>query len=294
VTNRITQQTLTSGVMNNLQTNLGRMARLQEQLSSGKAIAKPSDSPTGTVSSLRLRSDIRRSDQLARNADDGMGWLATADSALTQTLGVVRRVRDLALQGANASAGPTDRKALAAEVRQLREQAISLANTDYIGSPIFGGTAAGDAAYSQSGAYVGDHGVVSRAVAQGADVPVAVTGPAAFGPPGADLFQVLADIADSLEHDPARLTATDLTALDAAFVRLQDALAVVGARYNQVEAMRDQNDARKLERTNALAGIESIDLPATIVQLQLQEVAYQAALGAAARVLQPSLADFLR
>ena len=58
--------------------------------------------------------------------------------------------------------------------------------------------------------------------------------------------------------------------------------------------MRDQNDATKLDRTNALAEVESIDLPAKIVELQLQEVAYQAALGAATRVLQPSLADFLR
>ena len=46
--------------------------------------------------------------------------------------------------------------------------------------------------------------------------------------------------------------------------------------------------------TNSLAEVENIDLPKTIVELQMQEVAYKAALGATARVVQPSLLDFLR
>jgi flagellar hook-associated protein 3 FlgL len=295
VTNRITQQTITSSVLNNLQGNLGRMQKLQEQLSSGKAIQRPSDSPTGSVSALRLRSDIRRSEQLARNADDGLGWLATADSSLTQSLDVVRRVRELVLRGANGSASSQDRAAIAAEVGQLRDQALHLANSEYLGVPVFGGTASGSRAYDAAGAYMGDSGRVVRAVAPGVDVEVSLAGPVVFGPTGGDdLFKVIGDIEDHLRTDPAQLAATDLAALDAAFIRIQDALAVVGARYHQVEAMRDHNDATKLDRTNALAQVESIDLPATIVQLQLQEVAYQAALGAAARVLQPSLADFLR
>src|SRR5687767_2548916 len=127
MTNRITQRTMTSGVLNNLQGNLSKMARLQEQLSSGKAISKPSDSPSGAVSALRLRADIRRSEQLSRNAEDGLGWLGTADTALTSTLDVVRRARDLALRGANAASSAPDRAAMAAEVRQLREQALNLA-----------------------------------------------------------------------------------------------------------------------------------------------------------------------
>lgn len=293
MTNRITQQTLTSGVLNNLQGNLGRMQKLQEQLSSGKQIQKPSDSPTGAVSAMRLRGDIRRSEQLARNADDGIGWLATADTTLTQSLDLVRRARDLVLRGNNASSGSTDRRAMAAEVRQLREQAINLANTEYLGSPVFGGTAAGDLAYAADGTFLGNSGEITRAVAPGVDVQVNVDGRTAFGPAGADLFQVLDDIAQHLDTGSSQLS-DDITAIDGAFVRLQDSLATVGARYHQVEAMRDHNDARKLERTNSLAEVESIDLPAKIVELQLQEVAYQAALGAASRVLQPSLADFLR
>jgi flagellar hook-associated protein 3 FlgL len=291
---RVTQRTMSSRVSRNLQRNMAAMGKLQEHLSSGKQIQRPSDSPTGTVSALRLRADIRRNDQYKRNADDGMGWLGTADNTLTDTLDTVRRVRDLTLQGANAATDPTARTALAAEVQQLREHALSLANTSYLGQPIFGGTANVTAAYDTTGTYHGDTGTVNRTVGAGVSVQVNIPGSMVYGPAGNDLFKVLDDIQQHLTSSPGSLGTTDLANLDQAFLRLQDNLALVGARYHQVEAMGTRADTIKLDSTNQLSQVESIDLPQTIMELQLQEVAYQAALGAATRVLQPSLTDFLK
>src|SRR3546814_7318658 len=69
------------------------MQRLQDQLSSGKLISKPSDSPTGTVSALKLRADLRRGEQLERNANDSIAWLSAADSTMFEGLSVFSRVR---------------------------------------------------------------------------------------------------------------------------------------------------------------------------------------------------------
>src|SRR3546814_3204441 len=71
------------------------MQRLQDQLSSGKLISKPSDSPTGTVSALKLRADLRRGEQLERNANDSIAWLSAADSTMFEGLSVFSRVRNL-------------------------------------------------------------------------------------------------------------------------------------------------------------------------------------------------------
>ena len=291
---RVTQRYLNNRVGTNLQRNLVAMGRIQEQLSSGKLIQKPSDSPTGTVSALQLRSEMRRNEQYQRNASDGIGWLGTTDAALTDALETVRSVRNLALRGANAASSDTDRRALAAEVRQLREHALAQANTTYLGQPIFGGTSNSATAYDPSGAYLGNTDPVARTVGKGSEVEVSVPGSTVFGPAGNDLFTVLGEIEAHLVGDSSQLMATDLTRLDAAFLRLQDNLALVGARYHQVEAMSDRASATHLDATSRLAEVESIDLPQTIMELQLQEVAYQAALGAASRVLQPSLVDFLR
>jgi flagellar hook-associated protein 3 FlgL len=291
---RITQRSMQFVVEANLQGALGRLQRIQEQMSSGKQINRPSDSPTGTVSALRFRADIRRSEQLQRNADDAQGWLDTTDRALTSQVDIVNRARTLLLQGINDSMSDRDRAAIAVEVEQLRQAAFATANTTYLGRPIFAGTATATTAYDPaSGAYNGDNGTVDRVVAPNVSVQANVIGTDVFGPPGADLFTVLGDIADHLRNDPTQLDA-DITAIDGAFDRLVNTLSSVGARANQVTGMKQRLEDSVLAATNGLAEVESIDLPATIVKLQLQEVAYQAALNATSRVIQPSLVDFLR
>ena len=75
---------------------------------------------------------------------------------------------------------------------------------------------------------------------------------------------------------------------------VQGGLSTVGARYNQVEQMRQTADDRVLNLTTQLSNVEDIDLPKTITDLQLQQTSYQVALAAAAKVVQPSLIDFLR
>lgn len=291
---RVTQRSMNARVGNNLQRNMQAMGRLQEQLSSGRLIQRPSDSPTGTVTSLQLRSEMRRNEQYQRNASDGLGWLGTADNTLTDALGVVRRVRELALQGANGSSSASDRNALAAEVSQLRDHALTLANTNYLGQPIFGGTSNVAQAYDATGVFQGNTAAVTRTLGKGIEVEVGIPGSTVFGPAGNDLFTVLTDIETHLRTDPGQLMTADLAKLDQSFLRLQDNLALVGARFHQVEAMGDRAQSNHLDASSRLAEVESIDLPQTIMELQLQEVAYQAALGAASRVLQPSLVDFLR
>lgn len=290
---RITQRSMQMGVEANLHAALNRVQRLQEQLSSGKLISKPSDSPTGTVSALRLRAEIRRTEQLARNADDAAGWLNTADKALTSQLDIVNRARELLLQGINGSSDEKARQAIANEIEQLREAALDVANTTYLGRPVFAGTAATGQAYDAAGTYLGDAGTIERVISPSVSVQVNLTGPDVYGPAGQDLFTVLGDVAQHLVTDPTALQA-DLQNLDAAFDRIIGAVATLGARANQVEATKQRLEGVKIDSTSALAEVESIDLPATILQLELQSVAYQAALGAAARVIQPSLLDFLR
>jgi flagellar hook-associated protein 3 FlgL len=290
---RVTQRSLTTGSLANLQLNLARSQRLQEQLSSGRQLNRPSDDPAGTVSALRFRADLRRGEQLVRNADDGIAWLATADSALTDALAALGRARELALRGINDSMGAEDRAAIAAEVDGLADHLVGLANTTYLDRPIFAGTSPSAQAYDAAGTYLGDAGKVDRTVLDGVDVRVNVTGPEAFGAPGADVFAALKDIALHLRTDPSQL-AGDVAALDQRTVTVKNALAQVGARYHQVEVMRDRTEVAGLDTRSALAEVESVDLPQTIMELSMQEVAYQAALAATARVLQPSLLDFLR
>ncbi len=291
---RVTHRSLFTSNLSNLQQNLGRIQDTQGRLSSGKLLTAPSDDPGGTGAALRQRAEIARSTQLARNASDGLGWLESADSSINDVGNGMQRVRELLVQAnSTGTLSQTGADAIAAEIDAIRDQLVSLANTQYGGRPIFGGTTAQPAAYDGAGTYQGDATAVERAVRPGATVKVSVTGPEVFGDDVDGVFQFLGGVSDHLRNDWTQLGA-DLGAVDGHLERIWGARSTVGARYAQLDTMRDRTDQDILLLKERLSEIEDIDLPATIVDLQLQETAYQAALSATARSVQPSLLDFLR
>jgi flagellar hook-associated protein 3 FlgL len=75
---------------------------------------------------------------------------------------------------------------------------------------------------------------------------------------------------------------------------VQTAQASVGARSNRVQSLQQTANDRQVDLQSQLSEVEDIDLPKTITDMTLQQTAYQAALGATAKVIQPSLMDFLR
>jgi len=295
ISGRVTESSIHTRVLANLQRNMARSEKIQDQLSSGKQINRPSDSPTGTVSSMQLRAESRANEQYARNADDGLGWLGAVESTLSSASALINRARDLTVQGLSSGTNSThSNEALATEIEQIRESMISFANTRYLDRPVFGGTTAGAEAYDSNGAYVGDSGQTLRTVGAGAKVRVDITGPEAFGTGDTKLFTVLESISDSLRSgDNAKLT-NDLNNLDKASISVRTAVSEVGARYNRVTQMKDSAQDRLLTVASQLSDIEDIDLPKTIMEMQLQQTSYQAALAASAKVIQPSLIDFLR
>lgn len=292
---RVTQSMMSQRSLEGLQLSLGRLAKSQEQLSTGRVLNRPSDSPTDTTAAMRLRSSLADAKQYVRNAEDGRGWLGQVDTTLQSMTNEARRARDLVLQGVNGATSATSREALAIEVEQLRESLIAQANTTYLDRPVFGGVTAGSRAYDADGQYVGTTaGAVVRTVADGVSVRVDMDAREAFGPDGANLFDDLAAAANALRSGDTAQMRTSLDKLASAGDRMTGALAEVGGRTNRLEAALLRAQDRELATTSSLSEIENVDLPRAMVDLQLQEVAYQAALGATARVLQPSLLDFLR
>jgi flagellar hook-associated protein 3 FlgL len=134
---------------------------------------------------------------------------------------------------------------------------------------------------------------VNRRVSDTEVIRVDLTGPEAFGAPPNDLFKVVGDIATDLTVDPTALDG-HLADLDTAIKGMLSAVANVGARGARVERVAQINSDRALDLQSQLAETENIDLPNTIMNLQMQQVGYQAALSATAKALQPTLLDFLR
>ncbi len=293
--NRVTQGMMMDRSYLSLQTGLSRLAKTQEQLSTGRILNRPSDSPTDTTSAMRMRASLADQTQYARNADDGLGRLGQADLTLQSMLGQVGRARELAIQSVNAlNQSPAAREAIAAEIEALRGSLIDGANATYLGRPVFGGLVNGSAAYDDSGAFVGVAGPVQRTIGKDVKVAVNIDGPVAFGPAGANLFDTLTSLANSVRAGTTATTQTEMASLDTARNRMTSALSEVGTRTNRLERASQSAKDTVLELTTSLSQIENVDLARATMDLTMQEVAYQAALASTARLVQPSLADFLR
>jgi flagellar hook-associated protein 3 FlgL len=297
---RITQNMLSHQSFSGMQSAMNRVAKAQEQLTTGRLINRPSDDPTGATTAMRIRSSLASQEQFVRNADDAVGWLDQTDGTLSTMGDQITRARDIALQGANTGAmGQQAREALATEVDQIRAGLISSANAQYLDRPIFGGITAGAKAYNPDGsladpAAIGVGTGVIRSVAESARVRIDVEGPDVFGTSPNSVFDRLDALSAALKTNDSAGISAAVNNLKSDADRISNVRADVGARTVRVENARSVANDATLTLKNALSEVENVDLAKATVELGLQEVAYQAALGATAKVLQPSLLDFLR
>jgi len=292
---RVTERSIHTRVLANLQQSIQKGEKIQQQLSSGKQINRPSDSPNGTLQSMQLRGETRTNAQYVRSSDDGLGWLSTVDGTLNSASTLVQRARTLTLQGLNDGAGSSEsRAALGTELEQIRTSMIGYANTTYLGRPVFGGTTTGSAAYDATATFVGNTDPVNRTVGPNSSVRVDADASKAFGTGTDSVFAVLNDISTALASNNLDGVSDGLKKLDAAADNMKNTLSDAGARYNRITQMKQSASDRLMDVTAQLSDVEDVDLPKTIMEMQLQQTSYQAALAASAKVIQPSLIDFLR
>lgn len=292
---RVTDQTMTLAAQRALGARQARLAAAQGTASSGVRLTRPSDDPVGTGDALRVRAQIAATAQYKRNADDGTAWLTTIDSALGSATGLLRQVRDATIQGGNGSLNQDGRNALATQIDALRQDLLSTANTRYMGRSVFAGTSDAASAFTDGTppTFNGSPGgSVQRRIGPDQTVRVDADGVAAFGTGPGSVFAVLDSIAADLRSgaDPT----SRLTALDEGMKAVAAARSDAGGRLAQLtragQAAADAATSLEARRS----GIEDVDLGKAVLDLQLQQTAYQAALAVTAKVLQPSLTDFLR
>jgi len=118
-------------------TNSGLNTALQ-RLSSGSRINSAKDDAAGIAIASRFTSQIRGYNQGTRNAADAISLAQTAEGALDEITNNLQRIRELAVQSANATNTSTDRNALQAEVSQLQEEIQRVALTEFNGKQVLG------------------------------------------------------------------------------------------------------------------------------------------------------------
>ncbi|MEL7597530.1 MAG: flagellar hook-associated protein FlgL [Clostridiaceae bacterium] len=137
---RVTNKMLSNSFLADMRTNLQYMQKLQQQMTSGKEIRRPSDDPFKVARAMQLHTDINTNKQYNENISDTINWLDTTDTALGQVGDVIQRVRELLVSAGNAGYSQNERQAIKDEINEKIGEVSQILNTNFDGKYIFGGT----------------------------------------------------------------------------------------------------------------------------------------------------------
>lgn len=287
--------------VNNLRYNLSkigeRLSRAQDVLSSGKSVSRPSDNPKKAMTSLYMKSLIEQNRRYQSNIQAGLDWLSTTDQALDSINQALQRALELAVTGSSSVLPRESREAIAAELEQVLQHLAQVGNTEIGGRYIFAGRNTLQQPL-QMGAdlkvtYSGDEGRLVWEISQGATIGVNITGKELFGP-NMEMFSDLAALRQAVLAGDVQAAQQGISRLQAHLDNVLRYRAEVGARINRLQVTLDRLKQTEIEYTRVLSETEDADLAASMVTLRTEETAYRAALEVGARIIQPSLIDYLK
>lgn len=307
---RVTNNMMINNFLINLNKNTERMDRFQRILASGKLIQYPSDDPVGTVTVMKLKKDVSSIDQYQKNVDDANSWLELTDTSLSNITDILNRIRELAVQGSNGTNSPSDTQAIASELVQLKEQLVNIGNTRYSDRFIFGGMNTTSEVYtlnssnpnggvdyngSDNGTITGDPWKIEFNVGANDRILINITGKQIFGDTTTpdNIFKLIDDIVTKLNAGDTNAVSSYIEDIDNYINNILSIRADIGARMNRVELTKNRLSDDQTNFTNLLSKAEDADIAKVIMDLTNAENVYTASLNVGARIIQPSLVDFL-
>ena len=310
---RITTSMVQRNVLADLNNISSKLTRTQMKAASNKEISRPSDDPFATAQAMALRQSLSANRQHQRNVEDAIGWQDATEQALMDITESVEKVKGLLVQGSSESFDQTSRDAIASELEQIIEGIKQTANTSYRGSFLFAGTETSTRPYPATSTpynpaddvYQGNDagwnpavpGII-REIGPNVQMSINVVAQSFLGDGQSandnGLLDVLRDAADSLRSGNLNAVRGDMDRLETNFDTLLEVRAANGAKTNRLEAALGRLGQLEESVLGQLSQTEDADIAETLIELNSQTAAYQAALRAGASIVQSSLMDFLR
>lgn len=329
---RITNRMMTSSFLNDMQRNLNKMNKIQNQLTSGKEVRRPSDNPFIVARSMQLNGDISANEQYNSNIKDTINWLDATDTALGQLTDTMQRIRELMVSAGNAAYGEDEKNAIKDEINQRIEEVGTILNSSFDGKYIFGGSRATFKPVitekNENGnnviSYAGKDGEIidlntdsykekaqldmldkklSVEISKGVTMEYNVTSKQILEfndgvGESINLMSLLSDITNNISSkdldESSKLTNENLKDITSSIDNLLKVRAEVGAKQNRMESAQLKNEEENFNLTEVLSANEDINFTEKTMQSATMQTIYMASLQTSAKVIQPSLLDYIR
>lgn len=318
---RVTNQMMTNSFLRNMNSNLNNLDKLNNQLTTGKEISKPSDNPFKTARIMQMYSDIGANKQYNENIKDTINWLDTTDVALDQLGNSFQRVRELMVSAGNASYGSDEMKAIKDEINEKVNELGQILNTNFDGKYIFGGTKSSSkpvgintTAGNNSLAFIDKGGnsttdptilnqinsKLTVEVSQGVNMQYNVNASEILkfkdgSGNDVDVMSLMNNVINNLQSgNNSEVVGQNLADIDSVLNNINKLRGEVGAKQNRMDSAKAQNEEQNLSMTEILSKTEDIDLAEKTIEVATLQSVYTASLQTSARILQSTLIDFIR
>lgn len=291
---RVTQSMLSNNMLRNLSNSYSKLGKYQDQITTGKKVNRPSDDPVVVMKGIGYRTELNKVQQFSRNIGEAYNWLDTTDDTLDKIGSALQRARELMVQASSDTATPEDRLQINSELQQLREHIQSLANTKIGNKYIFSGTKTTTPPFDNG--YPAEP--IDDAFFKGIEIEVFSGIQIQINTTPIQLLKeidlMFADINTSMDKKSAGELSSFLESIDNVMDKILTTRADIGARQNRIELMDERLQSQEVIATKQMSENEDIDYEKAITNLITQESIHRAALSTGARIVQPTLVDFLR
>ncbi|MCY8506936.1 flagellar hook-associated protein FlgL [Bacillus atrophaeus] len=297
---RVTQGMIQQNSLRYIGSSYAKLDKLQSQVSSGKKISKASDDPIVAMKSLKYNTQLSQVKQYQSNASQAFTWLENTETNITEGIDVLSKVRDLVVKAKNGQNGEAELKSIGVEVNQLKEQLLNIANTQVNGRYIFNGTNSdsppvvdnGDGTYT-----ISDADDVNVNISSNMTLKVNSDPKSAFGgtsASGQNVFEMLESLENALNSGSIDDLKSTLSDIDQFTDGMSAERSDIGARYNRLELINTRLETQEETATKVLSDNEDVELEKVITDFIAQASVHRAALAVNAKIVQPTLIDFLK
>jgi flagellar hook-associated protein 3 FlgL len=285
-----------------------RLAKSQAQMAQGKQVITPSDAPDQASTIARMKGILEKQNSYLDALNTARNRYQSEETALSNVNEALIRMREITIQAANDTMGPADRQALAIEMAGLRDQVMSLANTqDENGLYIFAGSRVKEPAFAVASngefVYQGDQSTMNILVGDQRTVQLNRSGADAFqrvvrqdvegNNYGVGFFQAMDDMVSAVKNSDREAMNRGVGEMDNLQIGIGLALAQIGTDMNVLDAQQTVLEETNLRLQTTLSDVEDLDYAEAITKMNKEMLALEAAQSSFAKISQLNLFNYI-
>ncbi len=299
---RISDILITNNYLSSMNNSKSNIQKLQEQILTGQKINKPSDSPSGTSKSMRLSESIQSNESFIKNIESTFSFLQITTSTMESIGDEVQNLKVL-FTNLNNPLADTNLNTIADQIDLSLKAIMNLANTEYEGKYIFGGTDHSQAPYGFDKDIDGNDIAVQNVtsttgeqkirISQNTIQKVNVPGNDIFGAIGSnDLFNTLIEVRDNLRNG-IKPDAAQTQIVEDFSKNILGKMTSAGEVMNRLDATKELLGGQILELQNLLSKEKETDIAKAVIDMQQQQYYLDMSYKMSASILPRSLLDFM-